>query len=142
MVYGQFNGIGPTTRGGWSATILRNSHRLVPAEERRDPLELPGTQQRVDCLDRHGRGRCDALDLHTAFGEQGHEVAAWLAVVVAVEGTAVDVGQLRCRDPELLRLRQIESAAELKEKLHRALGLRLARERRLNDWARGLGGRA
>ena len=47
---------------------------------------------------------CEALDLHTALGEQGHEIAAGLAVVVAVEGTAVDVGQLRCRDLELLRL--------------------------------------
>ncbi|MGD0045216.1 MAG: hypothetical protein ABSE84_33255, partial [Isosphaeraceae bacterium] len=44
-------------------------------------------------------------------------------------------------DAEVPGCSGIESAAELKEKLRRALGLRLARERRLNDWARGLGGR-
>ena len=66
---------------------------------------------RVDRLGRQSRGRCEAADRHATLGQEGHEIAAWLAVVVAVEGTAVDVGQLRCRDPELLRLRKVELAS-------------------------------
>src|SRR5271157_2596099 len=73
----------------------------------RQALELTSVEKDVDRLGRHGCRRGHGARGHALLSHDGREIAAGHAVVVAVDGAAVGVGEVGRNDLDSIALREV-----------------------------------